>query len=158
LSGALIIEAIAGATSTQTVSSAVARIRLQKFLVGFPMDSWLVILVAVLMFVPGHLNPNAVSNPFLQFLTASRVARNASPEKERPLAKRVKRGGACLCAHDLSSRQLRVPGHPQGYWLAETLSGAAAENTYAQGKRIPGATPLNTSLQVRTRFVRFVPG
>jgi len=51
LSGARIIEAIAGATSTQAVSSAVARIRRQKFLVGFPTDSWLVILVAVLMTV-----------------------------------------------------------------------------------------------------------
>ena len=51
LSGARIIEAIAGAISAQAVSSAVARIRLQKFLVGFPTDSWLVILVAVLMIV-----------------------------------------------------------------------------------------------------------
>src|SRR5258706_15088328 len=69
---------------------------------------------------PARSNPISASIRFLQFLTASRVARNASPEEERPLAKRVKRGGACLCAHDLSSRQLRVPGHPQGYWLAET--------------------------------------
>jgi len=51
LSGARTIEAIAGATSTQAASSAVARIRRQKFLVDSPTDSWLVILVAVLMIV-----------------------------------------------------------------------------------------------------------
>jgi len=158
LSGARIIEAIAGATSTQAVSSTVARIRLQKFLACFPMYASLVILVAVLTVVSLAIQiASLFRSASLQFLTASRVARNASPEEERPLAKRVKRGGACLCAHDLSSRQLRAPRHPQGYWLAETLSGAAAENIYAQGKRIPGAIPLSASLQVRTGFVRFVP-
>jgi len=51
LSGACVTEAIAGATSTQAVSSAVARIRLQKFLASFLMDASLAILVAVLMVV-----------------------------------------------------------------------------------------------------------
>ncbi len=43
----------------------------------------------------GHLNPNSVSSPCLQLLTASRVARNASPEEERPLAER---GSAAVLA------------------------------------------------------------
>jgi len=52
LSGARVTEAIAGATSTQAVSSsAVARIRLQKSLPSFLADAWLAILVAVLMVV-----------------------------------------------------------------------------------------------------------
>jgi len=89
LSGARIIEAIAGATSTQAVSSTVARIRLQKFLACFPMYASLVILVAVLTVVSLAIQiASLFRSASLQFLTASRVARNASPEEERPLAKR----------------------------------------------------------------------
>jgi FtsH-binding integral membrane protein len=51
LNGPAVIEAIAGTTSTQAVSSAVARTRLQEFLVSFSMYASLVILVAVLMVV-----------------------------------------------------------------------------------------------------------
>jgi len=51
LSGARVTEAIAGATNTQAVSGAVARIRLQKSLPSFLADAWLAILVAVLMVV-----------------------------------------------------------------------------------------------------------
>ncbi len=46
----------------------------------------------------GVLYPCSPSIPFLPFLTASRVARNASLGEEQSLAKRAKRGGACLCA------------------------------------------------------------
>jgi hypothetical protein len=52
------------------------------------------------------------------------MARNALPGEEQPLAELVKRGGACLYAHDHSSLQPLVPGHPQGYWLAEPVGTA----------------------------------
>jgi hypothetical protein len=69
LSGARIIEAIAGATSTPAVGSTVARIRLQKFLASFPMYASLVILVAVLTVgFPGHLNRVSVSIRFVAIL------------------------------------------------------------------------------------------
>src|SRR5260370_9496561 len=60
------------------------------------------------------------------------MARNATPGKEQPLAESVKRGGACLCAHDHSSLQPRVPSHPQGYWLAELV--ATAIRLYLQSR------------------------
>jgi len=82
LNAAAVIEAIAGATSTQAVSSAVARIRRQKFFASFPMDAWLAILVAVLMIVsPAVQIPSLFRFASLQFMTASRAARNASPER-----------------------------------------------------------------------------
>jgi hypothetical protein len=70
-----------------------------------------------------ELSPPSVS---LKFLTASRVAGNAPPGEKQPLANSVKRGGACLCAHDLSSFRASRPDHPQGHWLAETLPGGMA--------------------------------
>jgi len=36
-------------------------------------------------------------------ISAGRVARSAAPEREVPLAKGIKRGGACLFAHGISS-------------------------------------------------------
>jgi hypothetical protein len=56
----------------------------------------------------------------MRFLTASRVARCAALREKQPLAEGIKRGGACLSAHNRSSFQRHVPSHPQGFWLAET--------------------------------------
>src|SRR5260370_26343240 len=52
-------------------------------------------------------------------MPAGGAAGRASAGEEQPLADSVKRGGACLCAHDSSSFPASRPGHPQGYWLAE---------------------------------------
>jgi hypothetical protein len=57
-------------------------------------------------------NPN-------QDATTSRVARCAALAAEEPLADdRVKRGGACLRAHDFPLFQRRAPSHPQEFWPA----------------------------------------
>src|SRR5260370_42383938 len=61
------------------------------------------------------------------------MARNATPGKEQPLAESVKRGGACLCAHDYSSLQPRVPSHAQGYWLAELVATAIRLSLQSRG-------------------------
>jgi len=47
-----------------------------------------------------QLKSTLYSDFLLQFLTASRVARNATPGEEQALAESVKRGGACLCVGD----------------------------------------------------------
>jgi len=106
-SGACVIEAIAGATNTQAASALIAKILLQKFLaarlncpsLATPAELFMAVFLAV---------------PFLQFLTASRAARNAKPGEEQPLAEWVKRGGACLCAHGHSFPSTSRPGPPTG--------------------------------------------
>src|SRR5260370_3133727 len=64
-------------------------------------------------------------------MPAGGAAGRASAGEEQPLADSVKRGGACLCAHDSSSFPASRPGHPQGYWLAEPV-----------GTAIPGGAHL----------------
>lgn len=87
---------------------------------------------------------------FLKCLAASRMARNASPGEETLWQKGRKPGSACLCSCDrfavtkarVSSPLLhRVPGHPQGFWLAEPLPGTAAEKTRFPRQHIPQGTP-----------------
>jgi hypothetical protein len=64
--------------------------------------------------LPGFSEFQLAPIPFLQFLTASRVARCAPREEKQPLAEGIKRGGACLSAHNRSSFPASRPEPPTG--------------------------------------------
>lgn len=52
--------------------------------------------------------------------------------------------------------QYRVPGHPQGIWLAESLPDVSAEKIHFVNEINPPRVPGNTRSPLRTGFVRGV--
>ena len=112
---------------------------------------------------PGYSNPNSVSNSFLQFLPlagwlGTRCRRRSNVWLKGSSAAVLAFLLVDRCGHQNLDRfavtkakvsppfLLRAPGHPQGYWLAETLSSVKTEKIHSPSETLPQGIPCFATL------------